>query len=173
MPRGRLRIRDNTDNEWRYVGAHEGPEWVRITLPTATTGFSTRIINIATQPTKTSDAPTELTTHTGSGSNVRIRLGWNPPATMQGWVFVPLIGTSMSEMPGRVHYPLHFYSPLNIAAISYSDQDPSAIAMLRACAVQWRLDEVEKDYRLDVVRFNNTVGLPANAFISIRPWYGG
>ena len=47
MPKGRMRIRDGTDSQWRYTGAHAGEEWVRITLPSGGIAFSSQQLTIA------------------------------------------------------------------------------------------------------------------------------
>lgn len=166
---GRMQI--SSGGAWSsapYVGGHAGNEWTRLILPTGAS-FGNQLLNLTTAPTKQTDAPSELSVHSGSGANVRISLDWEPPDEMAGWVFQPYVSTT--KYPGRIVLPLGLWTPLLRAPVHFNNTaNPNPF---RGCAVAWSLDDENEYYRLDVYRMNSSVGLPANAVIRVYPWYGG
>ena len=168
----RLKIYNGTDFEYADAGSralitaatNRGDEWARVNLPSGST-FSNIVLGITSAPTIQSDAPSQMSGHTGSGNNIRITPNWYPPFEMIGWWFIPVISApTESTLPARVFYPLNNYSPVFINFNSTAS--PSTFF---GCMAQWKWDE-DNDYQgLTFSRFNANVGLPSNAQVRIRP----
>ena len=169
MAKGRFRIRDDDDSVWRYLAAHRGDEWARLTLPSGTFTSETLSIPSGSNTTVQSAAPTGISVASGSGRNIRVALNWSPPEEMTGWLIVPYVGST--EYPGRIIYPLGLCHAFNRSAISFNNT--SNPGTFRGCMIQWTLDETNEETRMDVLRYNSTIGLPSSARLRIYPWYGG
>ena len=155
--------------EFYVPGAQRGPEWARISLPSGAT-FATEILNITSAPTKQTAAPSQMTTHSGSAGNIRIKPNWAPDDGFLGWWLVPYVG-STQHRGGVVFQPRGNEGPFEYRFINFNNTGTPGT--MYGCVVAFRWNTTGKYREIFVRRWSSTIGLPANASIRIYPALNG